>query len=75
MEKPITEAILKTKSPRIIIRIEEYFKNHPLKESVQFSHFRPARYFVENINSLQEKISEDTLERFETAFKFINKLL
>ena len=37
--------------------------------------FKEAGYFVENINSLQEKISEDTLERFETAFKFINKLL
>jgi len=75
LETPISESMLKLKSPRIIIRIEDYLKKHPLKESAQFSHFRPARYFVENVSSLQDKISEKTLGRFESAFKALNKLL
>ena len=75
LETPISETMLKLKSPRIIIRIEDYFKKHPLRESVQFSHFRPARYFVENVTALQDKISEKTLGRFESAFKALNKLL
>lgn len=61
--------------PRILIRLEKYFKNNPLPNGAQFNHYRPARYFSDNIGSLGNKLSEQTFARFEQAFSTLNKLL
>jgi len=41
----------------------------------KFSHYRPSRYFVENIAKLEKKLSSDTLDRFEAIFKHLNSLI
>ena len=61
--------------PRILIRLEKYFQNSPLPRDAQFNHYRPARYFSENIGSLEDELSGQTLARFEHAFSTLNKLL
>ena len=60
--------------PRILVDIKEWLKANPLKTE-DFDHYRPARYFAENIATLRPKLSEATLDRFETAFKALNGLL
>ena len=60
--------------PRILRRIDEYFKRH-LPNTVGFNHYRPARYFSDNITSLEKEICEDTLCRFQKVFDSLNALL
>ena len=69
----ITEAVL-PKHPRILVRLEEYFKTNPLK-SGRFNHYRPARYFAEHVADLAPRVSAATLDRFEDAFRALNALL
>lgn len=73
--KPISNADLSSHKQRITVRLEEYFKSNPLNEGISFNHYRPARYFAENTNILKSKLSKQTLERFESIFKHLNKLL
>jgi hypothetical protein len=61
------------KHPRILVNIEEWLKANPLKAG-GFNHYRPARYFVENIATLGPKVDQATLGRFEAAFKALNTL-
>ncbi|MCF6284616.1 MAG: hypothetical protein L3K26_05460 [Candidatus Hydrogenedentes bacterium] len=75
LEKTITIASLKSDHPRVLIKLGEYFKSCPLQNNAEFSHYRPARYFVDNTGNLTAKLPEDTLERFERAFSALNKLL
>ncbi|MBV6505038.1 MAG: hypothetical protein ILNGONEN_00595 [Syntrophorhabdaceae bacterium] len=75
LDAPIEEKAITNKSPRILVRLEEYFAENPIKNSVQFSHYRPARYFAENAATLKSNIPSETLERFEIAFKTLNGLL
>lgn len=58
---------------RILVKIEDYLETNPLKTGVVFNHYRPARYFAENVST--STIPDATLGRFETAFKALNKLL
>ena len=60
-------------STRILVRIEDYLGKNPLKEGLQFNHYRPARFLIENLSRLV--IPDTTLDRFEAAFKAANKLL
>ena len=62
-------------SPRIVRRIEQYFENNPIPNGVQFNHYRPARYFSENIESLESELTEEKLNRFQQVFTDLNKLL
>lgn len=75
LSKKPKETDLATGSPRILVRLEEFLSKHPMKGTAKFNHFRPARYFVENIATLKKSISEDALGRFEAAFKKLNALL
>lgn len=68
----ITTADLTSKVPRILVRLEEALKSKPLKGGA-FSHYRPARYFTENVSKLS--VPSATLDRFEAAFKAVNALL
>ena len=62
-------------SPRIIKRLEQYFEEHPLSHGVSFNHYRPARYLSVNIDSLECKLAETQLDRFQKVFDDLNKLL
>jgi len=61
--------------PRVVRRLEEYFAAHPLRSGREFNHYRPARYFAENVLTLKSAISAATLDRFEAAFRTVNALL
>lgn len=74
LPKSIDITQLTSKHPRVLVRIEEYLKQHPLK-SGQFSHFRPARYFSENASQLALSIPAETKNRFNEAFVALNKLI
>lgn len=72
---PIKIEELNNKIPRIITRIENYLVSNPLKDNIAFNHFRPSRYFNENLSKLAKSLSEETETRFENAFKKLNELL
>ena len=74
-DSSITLADLPMEQPRIIRRIESYLENNPFPKGSSFNHYRPARYFSENIGSLAAELSEPELDRFEQAFKVLNELL
>lgn len=60
-------------SPRILVKLDEYFAKKPLAGGVAFNHYRPARFFAERAPRME--IPSTTLERFEAAFKAANALL
>ncbi|HET7099943.1 MAG TPA: hypothetical protein VFJ52_02240, partial [Terriglobia bacterium] len=72
--KPITEPDLPP-HPRVLVRLEKYFAVNPLKTGTDFNHYRPARYFSENAADLVAELSANTFQRFEDAFKTLNRLL
>jgi len=65
---------LNLKIPRILKSVEAYLGEHPLKTG-KFGHFRPARYFIENIDDVSGKLGDETKDRFEALFKRLNELL
>jgi predicted ATP-dependent endonuclease of OLD family len=71
---PIDPAALNAKQPRTLQAIEAWLKKKPLKSGA-FSHYRPARYFSENLGTLWPQVSDTTKDRFEAAFKHLNALL
>lgn len=75
LTSPIRIEDLNNKIPRIITRIENYLVSNPLKDNIAFNHFRPSRYFNENLSKLAKSLSEETEIRFENAFKKLNELL
>lgn len=75
LQKPIVESDLDTNLPRNTQRLERFFESNPMKDGIQFNHYRPARFFAENVTFLSEDISEKTLERFSQTFESLNVLL
>ena len=71
----IKETDLPHVGPRIIRRIEEYLKAHPLPPGVNFNHYRPARYFCDNLSTLASEMTNAEFKRFQKAFDTLNKLL
>lgn len=74
LNAPIPVSALNTNEPRILRAIEFYLKSNPFKSGA-FGHYRPARYFSENVVALWTQVSDATKERFESAFKHLNALL
>jgi len=74
MKTPLDVAKLNTKESRTLRAIEAYLANNPFKSGA-FGHYRPARYFSENITELWPKVSDVTKDRFEAMFKQLNALL
>ncbi|ACS54507.1 conserved hypothetical protein [Rhizobium leguminosarum bv. trifolii WSM1325] len=74
LSSKITASKLNRNLPRVLRALEEHFQTSPLK-SGQFGHYRPARYFAENLAVLTPKISEETKNRFEALFKKLNAQL
>lgn len=75
LDKELKEKDLKSRSPRVVVRLDQYFSESPLDSGAKFNHYRPARYFAENSEKLKKTIATDTLDRFEKAFKQLNSLL
>ncbi len=71
----ITVSDLEKTQERVLCRIEKYLAINPLPKGAKFSHYRPARYFVENIGTLKKELSEPQLDRFRNSFAALNKLL
>lgn len=61
--------------PRILDRLERRLTKHPLPNGARFNHYRPARFFSENIGSLSNDLSPAELDRFQQAFDTLNALL
>jgi predicted ATP-dependent endonuclease of OLD family len=74
LAKPVDVAALSAKDPRVVRAIDTWLEKNPLK-SGSFGHYRPARYFSENVATLWPKISDATKDRFEKAAKQLNALL
>lgn len=62
-------------SPRILRRLEKYFKQNPLPSNVNFNHYRPARYFSEKNEKLESQLTDLQLKRFQKVFDTLNDLL
>lgn len=73
LQKPITLSDL-PKRERVLASLDSYLQTSPLKDAA-FNHYRPSRYFAEHIGTLATKLSPETLDRFEAAFKRLNALL
>lgn len=70
--KPLTLANLPKGGPRIVSRIEQAFK---ASATEGFNHYRPARNLNEHLFKLSAELSDRTLDRFESIFVAVNKLL
>ena len=73
LKKPIKLQNLNPNIPRTLRALEDYFIDNPLK-SGKFGHFRPARYFLENIIALWADVSDNTKDKFENLFIKVNAL-
>jgi AAA15 family ATPase/GTPase len=74
LNKPILPSAVNAKDPRTVRAIESYLAKNPLK-SGSFGHYRPARYFEENIGTLWPKVSDTVKDGFEAIFTHLNTLL
>jgi len=74
LRMPIDPAALNAKEPRTLRAGEEWLASNPMK-SGGFGHYRPARYFSENVATLWPQVSDATKDRFEAAFNHLNALL
>lgn len=62
-------------SPRVLVRLGQHLEKNPLPRAATFNHFRPARYFAENLATLEPELTEPQLDRFREAFSTLNALL
>jgi len=46
-----------------------------MKGNASFNHYRPARYFAENIDKLKNSIPETVTDTFEKVFLTLNSLI
>lgn len=67
---------LSSKSPRIIERLKQYFKENQSPDGKFHDfHYRVASYFASHSEELKDQIDAATLDRFREAFKVLNGLL
>ena len=74
LAKPIGVKDLPSGSPRIVKRVEEYFKAKGINGG-HFNHYLPAEYFLREQATLIGKVDNSTLERAEKLFARANGLL
>jgi len=75
LSKKITIKDILNTNQRLLVKLASYFETNPLKDSKNFSHYRPARYFTEKISELKKEVDEDTIVRFEEIFKKLNSFI
>ena len=61
--------------PRILRRIQAHIDEQPLPNKAKFNHYRPARLFTTSIENFEADLSDETLDRFQSAFDALNELL
>ncbi len=66
---------LTSRHPRILRRLKEHLESNSLPNGASFNHYGPARYFSGNIGILSDDLTDQVLDRFERAFKTLNRLL
>ena len=71
--EPVAEKHLKSKHPRITVRLKEYFAENSLRDGVTFNHYRPARYLAEKVGDLT--VPPAVLDRFERICSAVNERL
>lgn len=64
-----------SQQPRIVQRIEKYLNDNPMPNGAKFNHYRPALYLSNNVNPLSGNLSDQVLDRFQSAFDDLNALL
>jgi hypothetical protein len=74
LQSRIDAVALDARVPRTVRAIEAWLVSNPLKFGA-FGHYRPARYFSENVSALWPRVSDQTKDRFEAVFKQLNSLL
>lgn len=74
LREPLKISIINEHVPRTVVAVEQYFVENPLNRGI-FGHYRPARYFFENIGTLWSEISDDTKDNVECLFSQTNALL
>lgn len=74
LKAKISLSKLNANEPRTLRAIEAWLADNPMK-SGSFGHYRPARYLTEKLAALWPKVSDETKDRFESAFKHLNGLL
>ena len=75
LSKPVMKRNLRGKSIHITRLVKEHLESIPSQNGIEYSRFRPAKFFAENSSSLSEKIPKETFDRFERVFETINSLL
>ena len=63
------------KQLRIVRRLEQYMTGNSLPRNAQFNHYRPARYFNDNADSLVKDLDDSVFDRFRRMFSTLNALL
>jgi len=71
----ISVSDLEEGSSRLLQKVERFIDANPIPNNAKFNHYRPARYFAENISSLKSELTEPQLDRFRKAFSVLNDLL
>ena len=71
--EPVAERDLKSKHPRITVRLKEHFAENPRISGVAFNHYRPARYLAEKVGDLT--VPSAVLDRFERICSAVNERL
>jgi hypothetical protein len=70
----LTPADLPQGGPRIVRRLEQYFRDSNIA-SGRFNHYLPAAYFLREQATLLPRLDNATLERVEELFRRVNELL
>lgn len=74
LPSPITPADLNTNIPRVVHKIEEYFRKHGLSNG-RFNHYKPAAVLIREQATLIPQISTATLDRAQRLFIRLNSLI
>ncbi|MGH3520952.1 MAG: ATP-dependent nuclease [Haloechinothrix sp.] len=74
LPKKIRKSYLKSKDPRLVRRIEDYFRDNNIA-GCKFDHYKPAARLLRDAPDLVPTISNETLTAAENLFKKINELL
>ena len=73
LAEPVAEDDLKSRHPRITVRLEEHFAENPLGSGATFNHYRPARYLAEKVGDLT--VPPAVLDSFERICSAVNERL
>ncbi len=73
LTSPITAADLNPNDPRIVRRIETYFRDNGIAS--KFDHYKPAARLLRDQAELMPRIADTTLSRAEQLFTKLNNML